>query len=80
MVGNEEERLSKGKYGVSVLPLLTGQELVLDDGKVRYIRNGMSTDMHGSLLTSIGKQLRVLRGFQLRSGYAPQAGVRYDGL
>lgn len=36
--------------------------------------------MFPSLLVQTGRVMRILRGCQLNSSYAPQYGVRYDGL
>ncbi|KAF4991173.1 hypothetical protein FGRMN_7978 [Fusarium graminum] len=65
IVGSARERPTKGKYGVAALPLLTGQENIdYDDGCIRYV----------------GATFRILRGYRLRSPFAPKAGIRYDGL
>jgi len=61
--------------------LLTGKEDIVKNGEVaNYTREGTLADMHPALLSQTGKQIRILRGFQLKSSYAPSAGVRYDGL
>ncbi len=80
IVGNEVEKPTKGQYGMSALPLLTGREEVQEGNRVRYIREGNLPDMHNSLITQTGNQIRILRGYRLKSIYAPAAGVRYDGL
>ncbi|KAK3942430.1 hypothetical protein QBC46DRAFT_352414 [Diplogelasinospora grovesii] len=84
IVGCDRERPTTGRYGVTALPLLTGTEEKLrekdHDIAVRYIRQGTMADMHVSLLSQTGRQMRILRGYQLRSTYAPSAGVRYDGV
>ncbi|OTA95702.1 hypothetical protein M434DRAFT_393558 [Hypoxylon sp. CO27-5] len=36
--------------------------------------------MHIALISQVGRQIRVLRGYRLKSILAPQAGLRYDGL
>lgn len=36
--------------------------------------------MHYSLVTQVGQRMKVLRGFRLKSLFAPVAGLRYDGL
>ncbi|KAK3356924.1 PUA-like domain-containing protein [Lasiosphaeria hispida] len=80
IVGSELEKPTTGRYDNSALPLLTGREEQVDDGKVKYYRQGGLSDMHVSLLCHTGRNIRVLRGYRLRSSYAPQAGIRYDGL
>ncbi|ROW14421.1 hypothetical protein VPNG_04000 [Cytospora leucostoma] len=80
IVGANSERLTRGRYGTAALPLLTGFEEDLPGGKTEYIRRGTQADMHFGLLTHLGRRTKILRGFRLKSAYAPQAGVRYDGL
>lgn len=80
VVGADEERPTKGKYGNTVLPLLTGKEVILGNGLVKYTREGQPRDIWYSLLAQLGKPMRILRGFRLHSCYAPEGGVRYDGM
>ncbi|KAM7196035.1 hypothetical protein V8F20_007229, partial [Naviculisporaceae sp. PSN 640] len=64
----------------STLPLLTGEEEILSDFRVKYIRTGNRGDVHVSLLTQVGKKVHLIRGYKLKSDLAPTAGLRYDGL
>ncbi|KAH7188442.1 PUA-like domain-containing protein [Fusarium flagelliforme] len=81
IVGSNREKPTKGKYGVAALPLLTGQENIdYDDGAIRYVRQGRIRDIHVSLISQVGATFRILRGYRLRSPFAPKAGIRYDGL
>ncbi|KAK0669692.1 hypothetical protein QBC41DRAFT_105860 [Cercophora samala] len=82
MVGTEEERVSKGRYNVFTLPLLSGREEDIGGhgNRSRYVRTGGLREMHVELLGLVGKQVRVLRGYLLRSGIAPAVGVRFDGI
>ncbi|RGP68255.1 hypothetical protein FLONG3_8226 [Fusarium longipes] len=81
IVGSNREKPTKGKYGVAALPLLTGQENIdYDDGAIRYVRQGRIADIHVSLISQVGATFRILRGYRLRSPFAPKAGIRYDGL
>ncbi|KUI54443.1 hypothetical protein VP1G_01721 [Cytospora mali] len=80
IVGSSVERLTTGRFGIAALPLLTGWEEELPDGKIEYIRRGGQHDMHYGLLTHVGRKTKVIRGYRLKSAYAPQAGIRYDGL
>ncbi|KAK4202661.1 hypothetical protein QBC40DRAFT_320986 [Triangularia verruculosa] len=82
MVGTEEEKVSKGRYNVFTLPLLSGKEedIYGHGNSTKYVRTGGLKDMHVELLTLVGKHLRVLRGYLLRSGMAPRTGVRFDGI
>lgn len=80
ILGTAVEKPTKGKYGVTALPLLTGREEHVRGNLYRYVREGRLSDMHVSLLTQVGTQIRILRGYRLKSVLAPQAGVRYDGL
>lgn len=80
MVASSLEVPTKGRYCITTLPLLTGQEEWLRGDTYKYVREGRSTDMHIALISQVGRQIRVLRGYRLKSILAPQAGVRYDGL
>ncbi|KAK0711669.1 PUA-like domain-containing protein [Lasiosphaeris hirsuta] len=81
IVGSELEKPTTGRYDNSALPLLTGREEQVGEGRVKYHRQGrLLSDMHVSLLCHTGRNIRILRGYRLRSSYAPRAGVRYDGL
>ncbi|PTD10688.1 hypothetical protein FCULG_00008033, partial [Fusarium culmorum] len=81
IVDSNREKPTKGKYGVAALPLLTGQEDIdYDDGAIRYVRQGRIADIHVSLISQVGATFRILRGYHLRSPFAPKAGIRYDGL
>lgn len=80
MVGTKQEESSKGPYDVLALPLLTGQEEMIDAYTVKYVREGEIGDMLVHLISQVGFRIRIFRGHELRSIFAPQAGVRYDGL
>jgi len=80
ILGTAVEKPTKGKYGVTALPLLTGCEEHVRGNLYRYVREGCLSDMHVSLLTKVGTRIRILRGYRLKSTLAPKAGVRYDGL
>ncbi|KAI1340588.1 hypothetical protein F5Y15DRAFT_379175 [Xylariaceae sp. FL0016] len=80
IVADSLEIPTKGRYGITALPLLTGQEELIRHNTVKYVREGRSSDMHIALVSQVGRRIRVLRGYRLKSIYAPQAGVRYDGL
>ncbi|RDW89484.1 hypothetical protein BP6252_01516 [Coleophoma cylindrospora] len=80
IVGSPIETVTKGHYGVTALPMMTGTELIGEDGIVKLIRRGELKDTYPRLLSHVGRVVRVLRGHGLRSQYAPLAGVRYDGL
>jgi hypothetical protein len=81
IVGRIDEKTTKGKYGVTALPLLTGEEM---DGPTvsmtEYTKTGKASEMPFGLLGNRGRPIRILRGHTLKSKYAPEAGVRYDGL
>ncbi|KAI0834928.1 PUA-like domain-containing protein [Hypoxylon sp. FL0890] len=80
IVASSFEKSTKGRYGINTLPLLTGQEEMMRPNTYKYIREGRARDMHIALISQVGRQIRVLRGYRLKSILAPQAGVRYDGL
>ncbi len=79
-VRTERETTSTGEDGITTLPLMTGKEIDMGHGKVQYLVGGTLPGMHPTLITHIGKQVRVLRGHQLRSRFAPTVGIRNDGL
>ncbi|KAI0603472.1 PUA-like domain-containing protein [Biscogniauxia sp. FL1348] len=80
IVASSLEMPTKGRYGITALPLLTGQEELIRYNTVKYIREGQSSNMHIALISQVGRQIRILRGYRLKSILAPEAGVRYDGL
>ncbi|KAI1082282.1 PUA-like domain-containing protein [Whalleya microplaca] len=80
IVASSFEVPTKGRYGITALPLLTGQEEMLRANTFKYIREGRSSDMHIAVISQVGRQIRILRGYRLKSIFAPQAGIRYDGL
>ncbi|KAI0902311.1 hypothetical protein F4806DRAFT_490783 [Annulohypoxylon nitens] len=80
IVASSFETPTKGRYGIMTLPLMTGQEEMMRPNTYKYVREGRSADMHIGLISQVGRQIRVLRGYRLKSILAPQAGVRYDGL
>jgi hypothetical protein len=65
IVGEVDEKATKGPYNVTALPLLSGEEV---------------EEMPFSILGNRGGPVRILRGHSLRSKFAPKIGVRYDGL
>ncbi|KAF3003309.1 hypothetical protein E8E14_008177 [Neopestalotiopsis sp. 37M] len=80
IVGAPLEKATSGRYGITALPLLTGREEQISRHITKYIREGGPKDMHIPLISQVGQQIRVLRGYRLKSVFAPQAGLRYDGL
>lgn len=80
IVGAAFERATKGRYGVAALALLTGREEDISEDKSVYVREGPANEMHNNLISQVGQNIRILRGFRLKSIYAPKAGVRYDGM
>ncbi|KAI0887355.1 uncharacterized protein GGS22DRAFT_186187 [Annulohypoxylon maeteangense] len=80
IVASSFEKPTKGRYGITALPLMTGQEEMIRPNTYKYVRVGRAKDMHIALISQVGRQIRVLRGYRLKSILAPQAGVRYDGL
>ncbi|KAH8683180.1 PUA-like domain-containing protein [Tricladium varicosporioides] len=82
IVGSPTQAITEGQSRVvTALMLLSGTEV---DGPVpgtyEYSIDGKAADMKFNLLTQHGKPIRVLRGSQLKSKYAPEGGIRYDGL
>ena len=81
IVARIDEKATRGLYGVTALPLLTGEE---KEGPTlnmyEYVNRGTFNEMPLCLMTTRGARIRVLRGHTLKSKFAPKAGVRYDGL
>lgn len=72
--------MSKGRYGIATMPLLTGTEIAQwPAGTTKYVREGTLRDMCVALISQVGTRIRVLRGHLLKSPFAPRGGVRYDG-
>ncbi|KAF4637625.1 hypothetical protein G7Y89_g447 [Cudoniella acicularis] len=82
IIGNPIRGVTEGNSKViTALALLKGTE---QDGEQPdtyvYTLEGPAEDMLFSLLTQHGRPIRLLRGHQLKSKYAPAGGIRYDGL
>ncbi|KAI1191124.1 hypothetical protein F5B17DRAFT_348718 [Nemania serpens] len=80
IVNSSLETPTEGCYGFTALPLLTGSEELIRHNMVRYVREGRTSDMHISLISQVGRKIRIIRGYKLKSIFAPEAGLRYDGL
>ncbi|KAI1180025.1 hypothetical protein F4777DRAFT_598992 [Nemania sp. FL0916] len=80
IVNSSLEIPTKGCYGFTALPLLTGLEEMTSPNQVKYIREGRVSDMHTPLISQVGRKIRIIRGYRLKSILAPEAGLRYDGL
>ncbi|KAJ2995967.1 hypothetical protein NUW58_g1130 [Xylaria curta] len=80
IVNSSQEIPTKGRYGITALPLLTGSEEPIRHNTVRYVREGHTSDMHVPLISQVGRKIRIIRGYKLNSIFAPEAGLRYDGL
>ncbi|KAE9374716.1 hypothetical protein N431DRAFT_405640 [Stipitochalara longipes BDJ] len=81
IVGEIDEKVTKGPYNVTALPLLSGEEVegpTLD--MYQYIKTGTNKEMPFSILGNRGGPVRILRGNALKSKFAPKIGIRYDGL
>ncbi|TAQ88272.1 hypothetical protein B7494_g3369 [Chlorociboria aeruginascens] len=81
IVGHAKDKFTKGKYGVTALPIMMGVEF-----ECRSI-NGCVFQLEGPHyinyicdMANNGGNIRLLRGHGLKSTKAPTAGVRYDGL
>jgi hypothetical protein len=79
MVGGSIQTLATYN-GTKLLPLLEGKEVDVGRNTVKYTRHGTAAQMVPSLLSNIGQRVHILRGHELRSPYAPSAGIRYDGM
>lgn len=75
-----QETPPRGPYGIKTIPLLLGEEATVGDAVTKYVRIGKLTPGSFPKLADTGKTVRILRGPDLHSADAPEAGVRYDGL
>ncbi|KAB5570291.1 hypothetical protein GE09DRAFT_1217732 [Coniochaeta sp. 2T2.1] len=85
IIGTQLEKPTKGKFGYTAIPLMTGKEEDVEADKVTYVREEKQQRKVPSLgdvsmLSLLGAKVRLLRGAGLQSVYAPTAGVRYDGV
>jgi hypothetical protein len=82
IVGDPLKIVTRGRsQEITALALLSGTETsgpTLDT--YEYTRQGRANEMNFSILSQHGRPIRLLRGYRLKSRYAPEAGVRYDGL
>jgi len=77
-----DKMLTMGKSGVVALALLSGEEVTGPTLNLfEYTKIGHNKDELMKLMgCNRGRPIRVLRGCNLKSKYAPPVGVRYDGL
>lgn len=75
-----QETPTGGPYGIKTVPLLVGKEAAVDETVTKYVRTGRLPPGTFPKLADTGKTVRILRGSDLHSVDAPEAGVRYDGL
>lgn len=82
IVGRMVDDMTLGPYGVTAIPLLSGEEIKSDIADCFiYHRTGRLEDMYLPLMSQLGQtNVRILRGYKLKSPNAPKAGIRYDGL
>ncbi len=67
-------------HEIAALALLTGIERYDKISNcIMHVRNGPLAAMMLHLQEQVGKKIRVLRGHKLKSMFAPEAGIRYDG-
>ncbi|KAI1743549.1 hypothetical protein F4680DRAFT_347942 [Xylaria scruposa] len=78
IVNSSLEIPTTGCYGFPALPLLTGSEEMIRHNTVRYVHEGRT--LHVPLISQVGRKIRIIRGYKLKSVFAPKAGLRYDGL
>jgi hypothetical protein len=81
--GLSNSQRGTSKYGpneIVTLPLLEGVETFESNcSRIHYKLEGSRRKMLVHLQDKVGKEIRILRGYQLRSRFAPEAGIRYDG-
>ncbi|KAK4230822.1 hypothetical protein QBC38DRAFT_9105 [Podospora fimiseda] len=76
-----ENKATITPYKACTIPLLTGRENVIHVHKTVYtLYSQPRTPLFWQLLSQVGNEVRILRGHELRSSLAPEAGIRYDGV
>jgi hypothetical protein len=82
IVGDPNKQTTPVSGGaVTALALLRGVEIDgYETNTYEYTVNVTAREMMTSLLGQRGRPVRLLRGYELNSKYAPEAGLRYDGL
>ena len=75
-----QETPTERLYGIKTIALLVGEEVAVGDTVTKYVRTGRLTMGSFPNLADTGKTVRILRGPDLHSADAPEAGARYDGL
>ena len=85
IVGTQVENPTRGRFGYTAIPLMTGKEEDVEADRVTYVQEEKQQRKVPSLgdvpmLSLLGAKVRLLRGAGLQSAYAPTAGVRYDGV
>jgi hypothetical protein len=81
IVARRNRLITKDKYGVTALALVTGTEVEGPTPSVsEYAKERRLQDMHFDLMVTHGRPIRILRPHTMRSNSAPVAGARYDGL
>ena len=82
MVKSVEEVVTRGDWGPTALPMLTGTE-TLDESNQnisKFVHGGSEWNLHSALMATKKEVIRVIRGHELKSPLAPSKGLRYDGL
>jgi hypothetical protein len=70
-----------GAKEIPTIALLKGIERFDPDrGCLMWELEGSLDEMQQHLISEVGKRVRIIRGYKLRSSNAPEAGIRYDGL
>lgn len=85
VVGTQLDKPTRGRYGYTAIPLLTGKEENILGDRVTYVREERQMRRVPCLgdvpmMSLLGAKVRLLRGSGLQSPYAPTAGLRYDGV
>jgi hypothetical protein len=82
IVADATNTLTTGPYGVTALALVSGTEVEGPRlGTYGYTKEGSYREMHTVLMMAKKEHpIRILRGYELNSKYAPKFGLRYDGL
>lgn len=81
ILDSEEERATVIRHKACTIPLLSGEEKVINKYKTIYkIISPTKSPLTWQVLSQVGKEVRILRSHTLRSCISPIVGIRYDGV
>jgi hypothetical protein len=81
IIDNDKGDVTICPHGLPSIALTYGEEVPTDQENVtKYCHEGPIREMMIPLLAKLNKSIKVLRGYTLKSKFAPTTGIRYDGV